>query len=556
MTDERFPALDAAIRSSARLVIYPQAETHAPPDDAPGKDDGLQIRGVLDTINGRIVEGWAADPAHPDQPVTVEIFADERWLGSAVAMSYRADLAQAGLGTGHHHFNFLLPIELFDGSSHLISARPRDTGRNLENSPMALTSAAPAETVQSAFAHGMLDVVSDDGWVQGWAWYPAAREKRAAVEVLVDGVVVGSTLAALHRADLAAAGIGDGNYGFSFALPFEIVARAREAMISVQERESGQVLDAPRLFRRRVVADALEKIDALESDVRFLHASLAHASNLNTAGERDAAALFRTVGDFFVQLAETAETGRPLGTLRTLRDAVADMTSQFVPLTFEYAADPVLSFCIEARGSTALVYATLQAVHEMASGQPAEVVLFDTGACEDAPLLPLVAKNIRYLRINRDNMAAARNQAGAFARGRILVFMAANAEPFTFWMDSVMAAFESDESLAILGAKIQLADGVLAHAGSLQSNGRTSILGLGEDPAGEAFAAPRLIDGVAQAAFAVRAQTWREVGGLNENFDNLELALEAFCAQAAAQGGAILYHPDFSFILNDPERSD
>jgi hypothetical protein len=517
--------------------------------------DAPPIRGVLDAIAGRIVEGWAADPTQPDQPVTVEILADERWLGSAVAMSYRADLAQAGLGTGHHHFNFLLPIELFDGRPHLISARPRGTGRDLENSPMPLTGAAPAASVQAALARGMLDLVSEDGWVEGWAWHPAAPEHRVTVEILVDGEVVGSTLAALHRADLAAAGIGDGNYGFSFALPFEIVARARAAMIAVRERHASQVLERPRLFRRRAVADALEKLDALESDVRFLRASLAHAKDAKAASERDAAALFRTVGDFFVELAETAESGRPLAALRTLRDAVTDITSQLAPLTFEYPAEPALTFCIEARGSAGAVHATLQAVHQMAAGQSAEVVLFDTGVCDDAPLLPLVAKNIRYLRISRDSMAAARNQAAAFARGRVLVFMAANAVPRTDWLGSVLTAFETDETLALLGAKILLADGVLAHAGSLQVNGHKSPLGFGEDPAEEAYSVRRAIDGVSHEAFAVRAQTWRDIGGLDEDFDTLEPALDEFCARAAAHGAGIVFEPDFSFVLNDPDET-
>jgi hypothetical protein len=547
MTGKNSPALDPTIKSSTRLVLHPTPE----PRDAPVDDNAPPIRGVLDAIIGRIVEGWAADPTQPDQPVTVEIFADDRWLGSAVAMSYREDLEQAGLGTGHHHFNFLLPIELFDGNPHLISARPRGCGKNLDNSPMQLAGAGPAEIPQAARAHGMLDVITEDGWVEGWAWYPAARAHRVAIEILVDGVVAGSTLAALHRADLAAAGIGDGNYGFSFALPYEIVARARESMVAVRERDSSQVLGAPRLFRRRAVADALEKLGALEDDVRFLRAAHAHTNSVKTESEREAAALFRTVGDFFVQLAETAESGRPLGNLRTLRDAVADITSQHAPLTFDYPAAPALSFCIEARGSAAAVHATLQIVHDMAAGRKAEVVLFDSGACDDTPLLPLVAKNIRYLRTTGGGMAAAFNQAAAFARGHVLVFMASNAAPLTYWLDNVLNTFETDETLAIMGAKIELPDGVLAHAGSKQVNGRKTVLGFGHNPAEDAFSLPRPIDGVAPDAFAVRAQAWRDIGGLDEGLDGLEKALDEFCARAAAHGGRILFNPAFSFVLND-----
>jgi hypothetical protein len=539
LPDNNSPSLDAPISTTGWPGMEPIG--------------GRTVRGVLDMISGRTVDGWAADTLMPDQPVTIEIFADDRLLGTTEAVMFRADLAQAGLGTGHHHFSFLLPPELFDGNDHLISARVQGTNQNLENSPTRLALALPATAgVMAEGLDGMLDAVTEDGWVQGWAWYPGAPERRAEIEILLDGVVAGSTLAASHRPDLAAAGMADGNYGFSFALPFETIAQAREALISVRERESGQGFATPRLFRRRVVTDAMEKITALEDDVRLLRGSLEQARAQQMADERGSAELFRAVGDFFVQLAEAAEAGRPAGPMRTLRGAIEDVTSEFAPLEFEYPAEPALSLCVEARGSVAMIYETLRALRGIAVGHATEVVLFDTGGCEDAPLLPLVARNLRYLHIdNKMAQPASRNQVAAFARGSILVFLTANAAPVTSWIGHVLSAFSSDEALAMLGAKILRGDGVLEHAGSLRRSGGKLVLGLGKDPSDNAFAERRPIDGVAPDAFAVRAGTWREIGGLDESIDDLAQALDAFCEQVAAKGGGILYEPDFSFVLNE-----
>jgi len=539
LPDNNSPSLDAPISTTGWPGMEPIG--------------GRTVRGVLDMISGRTVDGWAADTLMPDQPVTIEIFADDRLLGTTEAVMFRADLAQAGLGTGHHHFSFLLPPELFDGNDHLISARVQGTNQNLENSPTRLALALPATAgVMAEGLDGMLDAVTEDGWVQGWAWYPGAPERRAEIEILLDGVVAGSTLAASHRPDLAAAGMADGNYGFSFALPFATIAQAREALISVRERESGQGFATPRLFRRRVVTDAMEKITALEDDVRLLRGSLEQARVQQMADERGSAELFRAVGDFFVQLAEAAEAGRPPGPMRTLRGAIEDVTSQFAPLEFEYPAEPALSLCVEARGSVAMIYETLRALRGIAVGHATEVVLFDTGGCEDAPLLPLVARNLRYLHIdNKMAQPAARNQVAAFARGGILVFLTADATPVTSSIDHVLSAFSSDEALAMLGAKILRGDGVLEHAGSLRRSGGKLVLGLGKDPSDNAFAERRPIDGVAPDAFAVRAGTWREIGGLDESIDDLAQALDAFCEQVAAKGGGILYEPDFSFVLNE-----
>lgn len=539
MPDNNSPSLDAPISAAG----WPGME---PIGDRP-------VRGVLDKISGLMVDGWAANPDMPGQPVTIEIYADERLLGTTAAFMFRTDLAQAGLGTGHHHFSFQLPPELFDGDDHVISARVQGTSQNLENSPMHLTLAPPA--MAGALADGldgMLDAVTEDGWVQGWAWYPGAPERRAEIEILVDGAVAGSTLAALHRPDLAAAGMADGNYGFSFALPFETISQAREALVSVRELESGQAFATPRLFRRRIVGDAMEKITALEDDVRLLRGSLEQARAQQMTDERGAAELFRAVGDFFVELAEAAEAGRPAGRMRTLRGAIEDVTSRFAPLEFDYPAKPALSFCVEARGPVAMIYDTLRALRRMAAGKATEVILFDSGGCEDAPLLPLVARNLRYLHIDSaTTQIAARNQVAAFARGGILVFLAANAEPAASWLEPVLAAFSADETLAMLGAKILRGDGVLDHAGSLRRSGEKMVLGLGEDPSSDAFAERRAIDGVAPDAFAVHAGTWREQGGLDESFDDLAQALDAFCEQVAAKGGGILYEPDFSFVLNE-----
>jgi hypothetical protein len=54
--------------------------------------------------------------------------------------------------------------------------------------------------------------------VSGWA-FAGADAGPVALAVLVNGAVVGQTTADRYRADLAAAGVGDGRHGFSFVLP-------------------------------------------------------------------------------------------------------------------------------------------------------------------------------------------------------------------------------------------------------------------------------------------------------------------------------------------------
>ncbi len=85
--------------------------------------DEQRIVGALDAVLGHTVEGWAMDVKNPGSPVTVEILDGQALLGSVVASMFRADSLAAGIGTGKHHFKFLLPDSVLTGI-HTIEARP------------------------------------------------------------------------------------------------------------------------------------------------------------------------------------------------------------------------------------------------------------------------------------------------------------------------------------------------------------------------------------------------------------------------------------------------
>jgi hypothetical protein len=61
----------------------------------------------------------------------------------------------------------------------------------------------------------------DNGAAWGWAWRPGDPRSRVDVELWVDGVLVERATADRHRADLEAAGIGDGAYGFRLSLALD-----------------------------------------------------------------------------------------------------------------------------------------------------------------------------------------------------------------------------------------------------------------------------------------------------------------------------------------------
>jgi len=72
----------------------------------------IAMRGFVDQIGTRLIEGWAQDAEHSEAPVCLDIYADGRLIGQTLANRYREDLKRAGYGSGHHGFTFTLPSEL------------------------------------------------------------------------------------------------------------------------------------------------------------------------------------------------------------------------------------------------------------------------------------------------------------------------------------------------------------------------------------------------------------------------------------------------------------
>jgi len=74
--------------------------TEAPvPATAPG-----QLQGYLEDCSPDRIAGWALDSA--GGPVRVSIMLGRMKLAELLADSWRADLSEAAIGTGHHGFEF------------------------------------------------------------------------------------------------------------------------------------------------------------------------------------------------------------------------------------------------------------------------------------------------------------------------------------------------------------------------------------------------------------------------------------------------------------------
>jgi hypothetical protein len=91
------------------------------------------LRGYVDRVSTDLIEGWAQNVDHPEAPVCLDIYAGGELISQVLANRYRADLAQAGIGSGHHSFVFAMSAGLAFTSDAV------EVRRSLDGAPLMLT---------------------------------------------------------------------------------------------------------------------------------------------------------------------------------------------------------------------------------------------------------------------------------------------------------------------------------------------------------------------------------------------------------------------------------
>lgn len=176
------------------------------------------IKGHLDACEGRTVAGWAFDPAHPSDRVTVTIRAGGVLLGTAVANSFRPDLQAAAIGSGEGDYGFTFHLPGSFQPAGPFSLEAGVDGRNqLPGSPLSV-----ARLSGGSFT-GQLDGCND-GVVFGWAFNQQDPSRPVSIVIEHEGRALGTVPACAFREDLrlARTGTGSGQHGFVLTVPPEI----------------------------------------------------------------------------------------------------------------------------------------------------------------------------------------------------------------------------------------------------------------------------------------------------------------------------------------------
>jgi hypothetical protein len=166
------------------------------------------VRGCVDAIGPDTIYGWAQDIAAPEAASVVDAWGGGKLLARGLANHYRADLRLAGIGSGCHGFEILLP------SGYRGPVTIRHASTTLEHGEFMF----PAQQKIAVAVRGFVDAVSPDT-VYGWVQDIAAPEAALVVDLWSEGRLLARALANRYRPDLRRAGLGSGCHGFEIPIP-------------------------------------------------------------------------------------------------------------------------------------------------------------------------------------------------------------------------------------------------------------------------------------------------------------------------------------------------
>ena len=120
VNQRRFPLVHKSDNGDFSIFEIPE-EPHPDVNNVPVRLSTTPwYEGAVTSVDCDRVEGWVFNRSDSGMRLTVSVFDGATLLGSAVAESYRQDLADRGEGDGRYGFMFPMPPQLKDGRRHLI----------------------------------------------------------------------------------------------------------------------------------------------------------------------------------------------------------------------------------------------------------------------------------------------------------------------------------------------------------------------------------------------------------------------------------------------------
>jgi len=189
----------------------------------------------------------------------------------------------------------------------------------------------------------------------------------------------------------------------------------------------------------------------------------------------------------------------------------------FAPFSVPRSDRPVASIVIPVYNQFAHTLACLRAIAAHPPAVAIEIIVSDDGSSDETgPALAQVEGLRYYRRAQNGGFIAACNDGAAQARGDFLVFLNNDTIPQPGWLDALLATFDSEADVGLVGAQLVYPDGRLQETGGIVRNdGRAANLGRLRSAFEPEFSYLRRVDYASAAAIAIPRELFESLGGFD-----------------------------------------
>lgn len=206
---------------------------------------------------------------------------------------------------------------------------------------------------------------------------------------------------------------------------------------------------------------------------------------------------------------------------------------------------PDVSIVIPVHSEPELTERCLRAIATAGDPVAFEVIVVDDAADPESKRLLAAVDGIRVL-VNERNQGYLRstNRGVAAARGRHVVLLNNDTEPWPGWLEALVERAESAPDVGIVAAKLVYPSGALQEAGGIVwRDGSAMNFGNLQRADAPEYNRVREVDFGSAAALLVRRELWESLGGFDERFAPGYYEDVDLCFAARAAGWRVVYEP-------------
>ena len=455
--------------------------------------DTQVLSGNIEEVNLGIVTGWVVNSYADDKGIAVELYENNTVVAAGIADTRREDLASAGYTEGAFGFELRLDTSLLDGREHDLHLRLAGTTDIVAVNTISISPAASSriDSIEAGIVNGYVTAVEHpdtDGFN---------------IELLVDGRPVESGICTKDVTGL---------YRFAIPLPVElfddnpyIFTICVKGMITTQAPYYDRLPSVQTPWQYLTDSGVGTRLSAMSKTSSYRYASLQ-----------------LQLTDLYKDSANTDMASR-LARITLAHDVLVEGhegRKNYVELELDRVPEPKVSIVIPVHNKFELTYHCIASLILARNEVDFEVIIVDDMSSDETVRARQHISNLRVVNNSQNKGFLLSSKHGAEqAIGEYIVFLNNDTEVTSGWLDALVEAFDTYDSVGLAGSKLIYPNGKLQEAGGIVwGSGRPWNIGNGQNAEHPMYNYTRQADYLSGASLMVRRSVWEEIGGFSEEF--------------------------------------